>query len=145
MKRWTITVVAMVSALALIATPALAANQTRSQDKTCTERPAECDPIEARACEQNRAQAKTQDRTQDRTQAKAQDQVQERDPAQEQAQTRTATHAQAQTRVQAQAGKPNAAADTPELAQRFERFQKKHAKQNSKQCAKRANTITSSD
>lgn len=117
MKRWTITVVAMVSAFALIATPALAADQTRSQDQTCAECSAECDPIQARIGDQTQAQ--------------------ECDPAQVQAQTKTATQTQAKT--QAQVGEPDA--DVPEWAQKAARFQKKY----SKQYAKRVHTVTSSD
>ena len=137
MKRWTITVVAMVSAFALIATPALAADQTRSQDQTCAECSVECDPIQARIGDQTQAQecdpAQVQAQTKTATQLQAKTQAGE--PVQ--AQTKTATQLQAKT--QAQVGEPDA--DVPEWAQKAARFQKKY----SKQYAKRVHTVTSSD
>jgi len=106
----------MVSALALIATPALAADQTRSQDRiqdqlqdgTCADCTVECDQLQLR----------TGDQTQTR--------LQECDPAQVQA----GEQVQAMTQTQAHAA---------EWAEKLARHQNQH------KYAKCVQTITSSD
>ena len=120
MKRWMLMTVVVVSALALMATPALAADQTRSQDRlqdgTCADCTAECD------------QTQTQARDCDGTQTHAGDQTQ----TQVKAQVGTAT----QTQTMLQSGDQEQS-HTPEWVRKLARFQKQYAK--------RVHAITSSD
>ncbi|MDY0339984.1 MAG: hypothetical protein RBS17_02060 [Coriobacteriia bacterium] len=146
MKRWTLMIVAMASAFALIATPALAADQVRSQTQTQTQDKlqdgtcGDCDQLQLRTGDQTQTRLQECDPVQARTQTKAQVQTQDCDPAQTQAQTQTKTATQLQARTQTQIGESDAT-DTSEWAQKVVRFQKKHSKQH----AKCAHIITSSD
>lgn len=112
MKRWTLMIVAVVSALALIATPALAMDRTRSQDRSqdqlqagsCTDCAAECDQLQL--CTSDQIQLRTQEC--DLTQPVATEQVQSMTQAGEevQAQTKTAAQLQTMTQTNTEVGEP---------------------------------------
>ncbi|MHB1135557.1 MAG: hypothetical protein ACYCXR_04435 [Coriobacteriia bacterium] len=150
MKRWTLMIVAMASALALIATPALAADQTRSQDRiqdqlqdgTCADCTVECDQLQLRAGEQ------VQTRTQECDPVQAGEQVQTMTKTATQLQSMTQTRAgeQVQAQTMPQAGEQVQAqtqtqAHAAEWAEKLERHQNQHAKKYAK-CVR---TIASSD
>ena len=130
MKRWMLMTVVVVSALALMATPALAADQTRSQDRlqdgTCADCTAECDQAQtqARDCDGTQTQAGDQTQTQVKAQVGAATQVK----AQVGAATQTQTMLQSGDQEQSH---------TPEWVRKLARFQKQYAK--------RVHAITSSD
>lgn len=158
MKRWILKVVALASVLALIAAPALAAQQTRSQDGSCfdgvadqtQERLRDCDQTrdcdQAQDCDQTQTQTQAGEATQAQvkageaaqTQVKAQ--VQAGEPIRAQVQTQTnageAAMTQAQAQIRSQGGEGESA-HTPEWVQKMARLKK--------QFAKRAHIIVSSD
>lgn len=146
MRQRTLTIVAMVSAFALMATPALAADQSRSQDRThmqlqdgtCENHVAECDQTQACVSEQTRACEETA------TQECVAAQVQAGDPTQ--AQTQAGTQVQTQTR----AGDPTLAqlhqGDQEQVhAPEWEDMLARHKKDHAKQYAKRAHAVASID
>ncbi|MHB8740122.1 MAG: hypothetical protein ACYC62_03030 [Coriobacteriia bacterium] len=141
MKRWTLMIVAMVSAFALIATPALAADQTRSQDRiqdqlqdgTCADCTVECDQLQLR----------TGDQTQTRLQECDPAQVQAGEQVQAMTQTKTATQLQTMTQTKTQAGE-QVQAMTQTRVHAAEWAEKLARHQNQHKYAKCVQTITSS-
>lgn len=150
MKRWILKTVALASVMALIAAPALAAQQTRSQDGSCVdgvadqtqERLRDCD--QAQDCDQTQTQTQAGEATQAQvkageaaqTQMKAQVQAGEPIRAQVQTQTNAGEAAMTQAQVRSQSG-DGESAHTPEWVQKMARLKK--------QLAKRAHIIVSSD
>lgn len=150
MKRWTITMAAMVVAFALIATPALAADQSRAQDRTrdriqdttCADCPAECDQTQTRLRDQTRTRTQECDVAQaqagDQAQTLSRAQAGEQDQSQSQAQTMSQVQANTQTALQS--GERNQE-NTPTWAQKIAR----HKAHDARHYAKRAHTIVSSN
>lgn len=146
MKRWILKLVALTSVLALLAAPALAAQQTRSQDGSCVDgvadqtqaRLQDCD--QTRDCDQTQTQTQTQVKAGEATQAQTQAHVQAGEPVKAQTQAQVSageaalTQVQAQTRSQIGDGE---SAHAPEWVQKMARLKK--------QFAKRAHIMVSSD
>lgn len=142
MKRWILKIVALASVMALIAAPALAAQQTRSQDGSCVdgvanqtqERLRDCD--QAQDCDQ--LQIKTQAGEATQAQVKAQVRAGEPVKAQVQAQTSAGEAAMNQTQAQIRSQIGDAEmAHAPEWVQKMARVKK--------QLTKRAHIMVSSD
>lgn len=114
MKRWNLVVVAMVSAFALIATPALAATQSqqRLQDGVCTECPDEAVQLRLRSYEASQTQSGEMVQAQTKYQAGEMVRVQNGEMTQTQAKTQTGEMTQAQS---------------PEWAEKLARHQHKRA------------------
>ena len=142
MKRWMLMTVVVVSALALMATPALAADQTRSQDRlqdgTCADCTAECDEtqMQARDCDGTQTQAGDQTQTQVKVGTATQTQVKAQVGAATQTQVKAQVGAATQTQTMLQSGDQEQS-HTPEWVRKLARFQKQYAK--------RVHAITSSD
>jgi len=146
MKRWILKIVALASVMALIAAPALAAQQTRSQDGSCVDGVADQTQERLRDCDQaqdcDQLQIKTQAGEATQAQVKAQVQAGEPVKAQVQAQTSAGEAAMNQTMNQTQAQFRSQVGDAemayaPEWVQKMARVKK--------QLTKRAHIMVSSD
>jgi len=142
MKRWILKIVALASVMALIAAPALAAQQTRSQDGSCVDGVADQTQERLRDCDQaqdcDQLQIKTQAGEATQAQVKAQVQAGEPVKAQVQAQTSAGEAAMNQTQAQIRSQIGDAEmAHAPEWVQKMARVKK--------QLTKRAHIMVSSD
>ncbi len=141
MKRWILKIVALASVMALIAAPALAAQQTRSQDGSCVDGVADQTQERLRDCDQaqdcDQLQIKTQAGEATQAQVKAQVQAGEPVKAQVQAQTSAGEAAMNQTQAQIRSQIGDAEmAHAPEWVQKMARVKK--------QLTKRAHIMVSS-
>jgi len=141
MKRWILKIVALASVMALIAAPALAAQQTRSQDGSCVDSVADQTQERLRDCDQaqdcDQLQIKTQAGEATQAQVKAQVQAGEPVKAQVQAQTSAGEAAMNQTQAQIRSQIGDAEmAHAPEWVQKMARVKK--------QLTKRAHIMVSS-
>lgn len=142
MKRWILKIVALASVMALIAAPALAAQQTRSQDGSCVDGVADQTQERLRDCDQaqdcDQLQIKTPAGEATQAQVKAQVQAGEPVKAQVQAQTSAGEAAMNQTQAQIRSQISDAEmAHAPEWVQKMARVKK--------QLTKRAHIMVSSD
>lgn len=134
MKRWTLRLVALTAALTLVAAPALAAQQTRSQDGTCADCTGDQTQTRMKDCGQVPDQTQTQARTGEAAQTQTKTQAQAGEPVQ--AQVKSGEPVQTQAQVKAQAGVDDVN-HAPEWVQKMLRLKKQYAK--------RAHLIVSSD
>lgn len=134
MKRWTLRLVALTAALTLVAAPALAAQQTRSQDGTCADCTGDQTQTRLKDCDQVPDQTQTQARTGEAAQTQTKTQAQAGEPVQ--AQVKSGEPVQTQAQVKAQAGVDDVD-HAPEWVQKMLRLKKQYAK--------RAHLIVSSD
>ncbi len=134
MKRWTLRLVALTAALTLVAAPALAAQQTRSQDGTCADCTGDQTQTRMKDCDQVPDQTQTQARTGEAAQTQTKTQAQAGEPVQ--AQVKSGEPVQTQAQVKAQAGVDDVD-HAPEWVQKMLRLKKQYAK--------RAHLIVSSD
>lgn len=134
MKRWTLRLVALTAALTLVAAPALAAQQTRSQDGTCADCTGDQTQTRMKDCDQVPDQTQTQARTGEAAQTQTKTQAQAGEPVQ--AQVKSGEPVQTQAQVKAQAGVDDVN-HAPEWVQKMLRLKKQYAK--------RAHLIVSSD